>query len=422
MTDYLAGLRAQDPAVAELVGEELARQRDSIELIASENFVSPAVMQAVGTPLTNKYAEGLPGKRYYGGCWAVDKVENLAIDRVKQLFGCNFANVQPHSGAQANYAAESAFAKPGDTIMGMDLSNGGHLTHGSPANFSGKLFDVQSYGLDPDTERINYDEVAERAQRCHPAIIIAGASAYPRLIDFERFAKIAHDSGAILMVDMAHIAGIVAVGLHPSPIPFADVVTSTTHKTLRGTRGGIILWNDPAYSRRLNSAVFPGSQGGPLEHVIAGKAVAFAEALRPEFKTYIGQVLINAKALGRGMESRGIRLVTGGTDNHLVLADLTKVADGQVSGKDAEQALERVGITVNKNTIPGERRSPFVTSGIRVGSAAATTRGFGEQDCERIGELIGDVVAHINDERVLDRAEAEVKELLAPHPLYPELG
>ena len=303
----------------------------------------------------------------------------------------------------------------------MDLSNGGHLTHGSPANFSGKLFDIKSYGLDPKTERIDYDDVEAKAREFKPAIIIAGASAYPRTIDFERFAQIAHDSGAILMVDMAHIAGIVAAGLHPNPVPCSDVVTSTTHKTLRGTRGGLILWNNPDYTKRINSAVFPGTQGGPLEHVIAGKAVTFGEALRPEFKTYIQGVLVNAKALGRGMESRGLRLVTGGTDNHLLLVDLTGVAQGEVSGRDAERALERVGITVNKNTIPGEQRSPFVTSGIRVGSAAITTRGFSEQECERVGELIGDVVTHVHDERVFDRIEAEVKELLASHPLYPGL-
>lgn len=421
MSGYLEQLRVEDSEVNGLIEEELGRQRDSIELIASENFVSLAVMEAVGSPLTNKYAEGLPGKRYYGGCWAVDKMEDLARERAKRLFGAAFANVQPHSGAQANYAAETAFASPGDIVIGMDLSNGGHLTHGSPANFSGKLFDIKSYGLDPKTERIDYDDVEAKALEFKPAIIIAGASAYPRTIDFERFAQIAHDSGAILMVDMAHIAGIVAAGLHPNPVPCSDVVTSTTHKTLRGTRGGLILWNNPDYTKRINSAVFPGTQGGPLEHVVAGKAVTFGEALRPEFKAYIQNVLANAKALGRGMESRGLRLVTGGTDNHLLLVDLTEVAQGEVSGRDAEQALEQVGITVNKNTVPGERRSPFVTSGIRVGSAAITTRGFSEQECERVGELIGDVVTHTHSERVFDRIEAEVKELLALHSLYPGL-
>ena len=421
MADTIPMLRRQDPELASLIEDELGRQRDSIELIASENFVSPAVMEAVGTVLTNKYAEGLPGKRYYGGCWAVDKVEDLARERVKALFGAQFANVQPHSGAQANYAVETAFAKPGDTIMGMDLSNGGHLTHGSHANFSGKLFDVVSYGLDPATERIDFDDVAAKAEQRKPKIIIAGASAYPRIIDFERFAQIAHDNGAILMVDMAHIAGIVAAGLHPSPVPVADVVTSTTHKTLRGTRGGIILWNDPDYTKRINSSVFPGTQGGPLEHVIAGKAVAFGEALKPEFKTYIQNVLANAKALGRGMQAKGLRLVTGGTDNHLLLVDLTPAKS--VTGRDAEQALESVGITVNKNTIPGEQRSPFVTSGIRVGSAAITTRGFGEAECERVGELIGETVFALEEEEPerLDGVRAEVASKLASHPLYPNL-
>ena len=418
----LEHLIAQDPDLASAITDELTRQRNSIELIASENFVSLAVMEAVGSPLTNKYAEGLPAHRYYGGCWAVDVVENLARDRAKKLFGAAFANVQPHSGAQANYAATSVFAQPGDTIMGMDLSNGGHLTHGSGANYSGKLYNVISYGLNAETERIDYDDVAAKAAEYKPKLIIAGASAYPRVIDFERFAQIAHDNGAALMVDMAHIAGLVATGAHPSPLPYADVVTTTTHKTLRGTRGGLILWNNEDYTKRMNGAVFPGSQGGPLEHVIAGKAVAFGEALRPEFTTYINGVCANAKALGRGMESRGLRMVTGGTDNHLLLVDLTTVADGEVTGKMAEHALDEVGITVNKNTIPGEQRSPFVTSGIRVGSAAMTTRGFGEAEAERIGELIGETVTGLNDEAKLAQVKAEVAELLAAHPLYPELG
>ena len=414
-------LRDADPEIASMIDDELARQRDSIELIASENFVSPAVLEAVGSPLTNKYAEGLPGKRYYGGCWAVDRVEDLARERAKRLFSAAFANVQPHSGAQANYAVETAFAQPGDTIVGMDLSNGGHLTHGAAANYSGKLFNVVSYGLDPKTERIDYDDVAEKVARFKPRIVIAGASAYPRLIDFERFARIAHDGGAILMVDMAHIAGLVAAGVHPSPVPFADVVTSTTHKTLRGTRGGLILWNDEAYTKRLNSAVFPGAQGGPLEHAIAGKAVAFGEALKPEFADYARAVCANAAALGRGMSSGGLRLVTGGTDNHLLLVDLT--AAENVTGRDAEQALERVGITVNKNTIPGERRSPFVTSGIRVGSAAVTTRGFTEAECERVGELIAITVFALDEgcDEKIEAVSAEVREMLAKHPLYPEL-
>ena len=412
-------LRASDPEVFSAIEDEVRRQRASIELIASENFVSPAVMEAVGSPLTNKYAEGLPGKRYYGGCWAVDRAENLARDRACQLFGAAFANVQPHSGAQANYAALAALAAPGDTILGMALDNGGHLTHGSPANFSGKLYHVVSYGVDPQTERIDYDAVAELARASRPRVIIAGASAYPRTIDFERFAQIAHEVGAALMVDMAHIAGLVATGRHPSPVPHADVVTSTTHKTLRGPRGGLILTNSPDLAKRLDSAVFPGSQGGPLEHVIAGKAVAFGEALAPEFATYTDAVLANARALGRGMESRGLRLVSGGTDNHLLLVDLTPA--GEVTGKDAERLLDEVGITVNKNTIPGERRSPFVTSGIRVGSAAVTTRGFSEQECERVGQLIGEVIAGHARDGLMDRTQLEVRELLASHPLYPDL-
>lgn len=415
-----SNLSAQDPEIYSAIEAELRRERESIELIASENFTSLAVMEAMGSPLTNKYAEGLPGKRYYGGCWAVDVVENIARDRAKKLFGAGFANVQPHSGAQANYAALAALAKPGDTIMGMSLDNGGHLTHGSPANFSGKLYNVVSYGLDPKTERIDFDDVAEKAREHKPAVIIAGASAYPRAIDFERFAQIAHENGAKLMVDMAHIAGLVATGRHPSPVPVADVTTTTTHKTLRGPRGGLILTNDADLSKKLNSSVFPGTQGGPLEHVIAGKAVAFGEALAPEFADYSDAVLANARALGRGMESRGLRLVTGGTDNHLLLVDLTPAGD--VTGKDAERALEEVGITVNKNTIPGEKRSPFVTSGIRVGSAAATTRGFTEPECERVGQLIGDVVNNLGNDELLDRTHAEVREMLAVHPLYPELS
>ncbi|WP_455137119.1 serine hydroxymethyltransferase [Thermophilibacter sp.] len=412
-------LSASDPEVFSAIDDELRRQRSSIELIASENFVSEAVMEAVGSPLTNKYAEGLPGKRYYGGCWAVDEVENLARDRACRLFGAAHANVQPHSGAQANYAALSALAKPGEKVMGMALDNGGHLTHGSPANFSGKLYQIVSYGVDPVTERIDYDAVAALAEAERPKVIIAGASAYPRTIDFERFAQIAHGVGAALMVDMAHIAGLVATGRHPSPVPCADVVTSTTHKTLRGPRGGLILSNNDDLAKRLDSAVFPGSQGGPLEHVIAGKAVAFGEALRPEFAAYTDAILANARALGRGMEARGLRLVSGGTDNHLLLVDLTPV--GEVTGRDAERVLDSVGITVNKNTIPGEKRSPFVTSGIRVGSAAVTTRGFSERECERVGELIGEVVRGAQDSASLDRAAAEVRELLEAHPLYPGL-
>ena len=416
----LEHLSASDPEVANAIRAELERERTSIELIASENFTSLAVMEAAGSVLTNKYAEGLPGKRYYGGCFAVDVVENIARDRAKRLFKADFANVQPHSGAQANYAAISVFAKPGDTILGMSLSNGGHLTHGSPVNFSGKLYHAEAYGLDPKTERIDFDEVERKARELHPALIIAGASAYPRIIDFDRFARIAHDNGAALMVDMAHIAGLVATGAHPSPLPVADVVTTTTHKTLRGTRGGLILSNDERWFKALNSAVFPGSQGGPLEHIIAAKAVAFGEALQPSFSDYIFHVVANAQALGEGMTSRGLRLVTGGTDNHLLLVDLTPTKT--VSGRDAEQALERVGITVNKNTIPNEQRSPFVASGIRVGSAAATTRGLSVDECRRVGEMIGEVVFNIDDESVLGAVAAEVQEILAGHPLYPELG
>lgn len=417
---YLEHLSETDPEVASAIRTELNRERTSVELIASENFTSLSVMEAAGSVLTNKYAEGLPSKRYYGGCFAVDVVENLARDRAKQLFGAGFANVQPHSGAQANYAAYGAMINPGDTILGMALSNGGHLTHGAPVNFSGKLYKVVSYGVDPETERINYDTVEALAKECHPNVIVAGASAYPRIIDFERFARIAHDNGAYLMVDMAHIAGLVATGAHPSPVPYADVVTTTTHKTLRGTRGGLILSSNEALYKKLDSSVFPGSQGGPLEHIIAAKAVALGEALRPEFTSYIACVLANAKALGEGMLSKGLRLVTGGTDNHLLLVDLT--AAGEVTGKDAEAALESIGITANKNTIPGEKRSPFVTSGLRVGSAAVTTRGFSEEECRRIGEIIGEVIFNIADESVLDASRDEVASILAEHPLYPQLG
>ncbi len=418
----LEHLRASDAELASAIDAELNRQRNSIELIASENFVSVAVMEAVGSTLTNKYAEGYPGHRYYGGCWAVDVVEDLARDRAKQLFGASFANVQPHSGAQANYAALTTLANPGDTIMGMDLANGGHLTHGSPANFSGKLFNIISYGLNLQDERIDFADVARKAEEHRPKVIIAGASAYPRIIDFVRFAEIAQSVGAALMVDMAHIAGLVATGAHPSPMEHADIVTSTTHKTLRGTRGGLILTNDAELAKKINSAVFPGMQGGPLEHAIAGKAVAFGEALRPEFASYIDNVVRNAKALGRGMEQRGLRLITGGTDNHLLLVDLTKAGNGEVTGKAAEAVLDSVGITVNKNTIPGETRSPFVTSGIRVGSAACTTRGFTEDECERVGQLIGEVVAAGEDAALLDAAREEVQQILAAHPLYPELA
>lgn len=416
----LENLRLQDPAIAEAIDAELQRQRDSIELIASENFTSLAVMEAAGSVLTNKYAEGLPGKRYYGGCQEVDVVENIARDRACELFGARFANVQPHSGAQANMAAYLALTEVGGKVLGMDLSNGGHLTHGSPVNFSGKLYNISSYGLDPETERIDYDDVAKKAKEFQPDFILAGASAYPRIIDFARFKEIADSCGAKLMVDMAHIAGLVAAGLHPSPVPYADVTTSTSHKTLRGTRGGFILTNDEDMFKKINSAVFPGTQGGPLMHAVAAKAVAFGEALKPEFKTYAQHVLENAKMLGEGMSKGGLRMVSGGTDNHLLLVDLT--AAGEVTGKDAEQALESVGITTNKNTIPGEKRSPFVTSGIRVGSAAMTTRGFNADEARRIGELIAQTVFNIDDDKVLAAVKAEVHEMLQAHPLYPELG
>ena len=417
---YLEHLFAQDPELHAAITAELQRQRNSIELIASENFVSLAVLEATGSPLTNKYAEGYPSKRYYGGCWAVDVVENLAIERAKKLFGAAYVNVQPHSGSQANYGAYMALCSPGDTVLGMSLNTGGHLTHGSPVNFSGKMYNFVSYGLNPQTERIDMDEVEALVKQHKPAVVVAGASAYPRIIDFPAFARIAHDNGAKLMVDMAHIAGLVATGAHPSPVPFADITTTTTHKTLRGARGGMILTNDEELAKKLNSAIFPGSQGGPLEHAIAGKAVALGEALQPQFVSYIDQVLVNCQALGRGMESRGLRMVTGGTDNHLLLVDLT--ATGEVTGKDAEHLLDEVGITVNKNAIPNETRSPMVTSGIRVGSAAITTRGFGQDECERVGQLIGDALFAAGDRDKLAAVKAEVADMLSVHPLYPELG
>lgn len=399
--------------------QELERQRSTIELIASENIVSPSVMEAMGSVLTNKYAEGYPGRRYYGGCEKVDAIEDLARDRACALFGCGFANVQPHSGSNANLAAYMALLEPGDTVIGMSLDQGGHLTHGSPANFSGRLWRFLSYGLDPATETIDYDglELLARAER--PKLIVGGASAYPRTIDFERLASIAHGVGARLMVDMAHIAGLVAAGAHPSPFPYADVVTSTTHKTLRGPRGGLILTDDEELARAIDKAVFPGTQGGPLMHVIAGKAVAFGEALQPSFRTYIGHVVENAAALGEGLVAGGLRLVSGGTDNHLCLVDLTPA---DVTGRDAERLLDDVGLTVNKNSIPGEPRSPFVTSGIRVGSAAATTRGFTAGEFREIGELIARAVFGEGDEAVRAGVRARTSEMLAAHPLYPEIN
>lgn len=412
-------LPRSDAQVAEAIQAELGRERSCIELIASENFTSPAVMEAVGSVLTNKYAEGYPSKRYYGGCDKVDVVENLARDRAKELFGANFANVQPHSGANANLAAYNALISLGDTVLGLSLDHGGHLTHGSPVNFSGKDYNIVAYGVNPETERIDYDEMERLAKEHKPKLIVGGASAYPRVIDFERMAEIAHSVGAYLMIDMAHIAGLVATGAHPSPVPYADVVTSTSHKTLRGPRGGFILSNDEEIAKKIDKAVFPGTQGGPLMHVIAGKAVAFGEALKPEFSTYIDNVIANNKAMGEAMTEGGLRLVSGGSDNHLCLVDLTPA---DITGKDAEKVLESVGLTVNKNTIPNETRSPFVTSGIRVGTAAGTTRGFDTDDFAKIGSLIARAVFNASNEAVLANVRAEVDALIEKCPLYPEYG
>ena len=413
----LTYLPTTDPQVADALNQELSRQRSSIELIASENFTSVAVMEAVGSVLTNKYAEGYPGKRYYGGCEKVDIVENLARDRAKELFNCNFANVQPHCGANANLAAYQALVNLGDTVLGLSLDNGGHLTHGSPVNFSGKDYNIISYGVDNETELIDYDEMERLAKEHRPKLIVGGASAYPRVIDFKRMREIADEVGAYLMVDMAHIAGLVATGAHPSPVPYGHVVASRSEKTLRGPRGGFILTNDEEIATKINKAVFPGSQGGPLMHVIAGKAVAFGEALKPEFKEYIDHVVENASRMGEGMIDAGLRLVSGGTDNHLCLVDLTA---SDVTGKDAEKLLERVGLTVNKNTIPNEIRSPFVTSGIRVGTAAATTRGFNADEFYTIGQLIGQTVFNAGNEEKLSEIADSVSELISRHPLYPE--
>jgi glycine hydroxymethyltransferase len=407
-------LREADSEIAGLIEEEISRQNDGIELIASENFVSPAVLEAMGSPLTNKYAEGLPGKRYYGGCEVVDKVEQLAIDRAKQLFGADHANVQPHSGAQANAAVFLAFLKPGDTFLGMDLSQGGHLTHGSPVNFSGLLYKAVSYGLD-DNGYIDLDAVRSQARTHRPKMIIAGYSAYPRIIDFAAFAEIAKDVGAVFMVDMAHFAGLSATGVYPSPVPHADVVTTTTHKTLRGPRGGMILCK-AEYAAVVNKAMFPGTQGGPLEHVIAAKAVAFKEALEPSFKAYSRQVVANAQALARALVSRGYQLVSGGTDNHLMLVDLRNKG---LTGKTAEKALDLAAITVNKNTVPKETQSPFVTSGVRIGTPAVTTRGMREPEMDRIAELIDQVLVSAEDASVAERVKEEVRTLAAAFPLYP---
>ncbi len=375
----------EDVEIALAIKKELERQNRNIELIASENIVSEAILMATGSVLTNKYAEGYPSKRYYGGCYVIDEIENLAIERAKKLFGCNYANVQPHSGSQANNAAYQALCDIGDTVMGMSLDNGGHLTHGSPFNFSGKNYNIVHYGVDKETCLIDYQRVEEIAKECKPKMIIAGASAYPRVIDFKRMAEIAHSVGAYLMVDIAHIAGLVAAKVHPSPVGYADVITTTTHKTLRGPRGGLILCNDENIAKKINSAIFPGTQGGPLEHVIAAKAICFKEALTAEFVSYQKQVLANAKALAKAIKDGGLDLVSGGTDNHLILVDLRKA---NITGKEMEERLDEIYITANKNTIPFDEEKPFITSGIRVGSAAITTRGFNEDECYLVGKLI----------------------------------
>ena len=402
-----------DPEVGASIQEEFARERRNIELIASENIVSEPVMLAMGTCLTNKYAEGYPGKRYYGGCYAVDVTEEIARKRACQVFGANFANVQPHSGANANLAAFMALVKPGDTVMGMNLAAGGHLSHGSPVNISGKYFNIVPYGLDDETETIDYNKLYDIAQECKPKMIIAGASAYPRVIDFAKFREVADSVGAYLMVDMAHIAGLVAAGLHPSPLPYADVVTTTTHKTLRGPRGGMILCNSEEIYKKINSAVFPGTQGGPLEHIIAAKAVCLGEALKPEFKAYQQQVVKNAATLADELIKQGFRLVSGGTDNHLMLVD---VRNFHITGKEMEHRLDEVYITVNKNAIPNDPEKPFVTSGIRVGTPAATSRGFKEPEMVKIGQMMGMVARDF--EGTADQVRAEVNDLCARFPIY----
>ncbi len=406
-------MKAFDPEVYDAIQKETGRQQNKIELIASENFVSEAVMEASGSPLTNKYAEGYPAKRYYGGCEYVDVVENLAIERAKKIFGASYANVQPHSGAQANMAVFFALLTPGDTVLSMSLAHGGHLSHGSPVNMSGKYFNIVPYGVTEDTNTIDYDEVRRLALECKPKLILAGASAYPRTIDFEKFAEIAKEVGAYLMVDMAHIAGLVAAGCHPSPMPYADVVTTTTHKTLRGPRGGLILTNDEELAKKINKAIFPGIQGGPLMHTIAAKAVCFKEALTDEFKAYQQQIVKNAKVLADTLVAEGFKLVSGGTDNHLMLVDLT---DTGVTGKEAEKMLDEVGITVNKNAIPFDTKSPFITSGIRIGTPASTTRGFKEEDMVEVGKLIALTIKDFDNSA--DEIRARVKALCDKHPLY----
>ncbi len=411
-------LSVVDPELKGYIDAELNRQRDKIELIASENIVTPAVMEAMGSVLTNKYAEGYPAHRYYGGCEYVDKVENLAIERAKKLFNAKFANVQAHCGATTNMTVYFAFLKPGDTIMGMDLSQGGHLSHGSPVNISGSYFNVVHYGVNPETELIDYDAIDKLAKEHHPKLIVAGASAYPRIIDFEKIAQIAHDNGAMLLVDMAHIAGLVAAGLHPSPVPYADVVTTTTHKTLRGPRGGLILTNDEEIAKKINKAIFPGLQGGPLMHVIAAKAVAFGEALKPEFREYAENIVKNAKAFAEGLKAEGFRLVSGGTDNHLILVD---VRNKNLTGKEAEKLLDNIGITCNKNTIPFDPASPFVTSGIRLGTPAATTRGFKEEDFKEVAAIMGLVLNNPEDTEKHAEAAKRVAALCKKYPLYENL-
>ena len=405
-------LAAEDPQVTDCLRQELARQRGSVELIASENFTSRAVMEAVGSVLTNKYAEGYPGKRYYGGCECVDEVENLAIRRVCQLFGAKYANVQPHSGAQANMAVYQALCKPGDTVLGMSLDNGGHLTHGSPVNQSGLLYNIVPYGVD-ENGLIDYDALRALAKKEQPKMIIAGASAYPRAIDFEKFAEIAHEVGAYLFVDMAHIAGLVAAGLHQSPVPYADVVTTTTHKTLRGPRGGVILTNDEELAKKFNKAIFPGTQGGPLEHVIAAKAVCFGEALKPEFKAYQQRVVTNARVLADALQKQGFDLVSGGTDNHLMLIDLRKTG---VTGKELQRRLDEVYITANKNAIPNDPESPFVTSGMRIGTPAVTTRGFGAPEMLRIAEFIWQAATDFDNKA--NDIRRNVRDICANFPIY----
>ena len=411
---YMSILASFDPEIAKAIDLELHRQQNKLELIASENFVSKAVMEAQGSVLTNKYAEGYPGRRYYGGCEHVDVVEQLAIDRVKELFGAEHANVQPHSGAQANTAVYFAFLKPGDTILGMNLAHGGHLTHGSPVNISGKCFNIIPYGVDEKTHLINYDEVAELAMKHRPKMIVAGASAYPRIIDFERFGQIARECGALLMVDMAHIAGLVAAGLHPTPIGHADIVTTTTHKTLRGPRGGVIMCR-AELAPIVDKSVFPGMQGGPLMHVIAAKAVSFKEALSEDFKGYQQQIINNAAALGNRLMKSGFTLVSGGTDNHLILVDLRPQ---NITGKDAEKLLDKIGVTVNKNAIPYDPTSPFVTSGIRIGTAALTSRGMKEEDMEIVADIIAMVIKNPEDDGVQKQAVTLIADLCKKHPLY----